>query len=38
MNIYTFQGTAVARNATVDDINALPAGVYVANGRKIAVK
>ena len=29
---------AVKSNATAADFNALPAGVYIANGKKVLVK
>lgn len=37
-DIYTLNGVLVVRNASAEDINALPAGIYVMGGRKIARK
>ena len=36
--IYNLQGMAVKSNATAADFNTLPAGVYIANGKKVLVK
>lgn len=37
-DVYNTQGILVVRNATPAQIRALPAGLYIAGGRKIAVK
>lgn len=37
-NVYGIDGRLVKRNATSADLNALPAGLYIFGGRKIAVK
>ncbi len=37
-DVYNLQGIRVFRGATADDIAALPAGIYIINGTKIAVK
>lgn len=37
-NIYTISGSLVKSAATAADVNSLPAGIYVINGRKFAVK
>lgn len=37
-NVYNMQGVVVKRNATSEDLNALPGGIYIANGRKVIVK
>lgn len=34
-DIYNAQGILMKRNAGVDDLNALPAGIYIAGGKKI---
>ncbi len=34
--VYNIQGIMVKRNA--DDLSDLPAGIYIVNGKKIAVK
>lgn len=38
MDIYTLNGVLKAKNATAEDINALPKGVYVVKGRKFIVR
>lgn len=38
MNIFNLQGVCLNRNATASDIEVLPAGVYVVNGKKLIVK
>lgn len=37
-DIYTIQGVVVKRNASNEDLNQLPAGIYVAGGKKVVVK
>lgn len=37
-NVYNLQGILVIKNATESQINALPAGLYIINGKKVAVK
>ncbi len=37
-DVYGIDGTIVLRNATSEEINALPAGIYITDGRKILVK
>ena len=37
-DIFSIQGVVVKRNATNDDLKALPAGIYVAGGKKVVVK
>ena len=37
-DILSIQGVVVKRNATNDDLKALPAGIYVAGGKKVVVK
>ncbi len=34
-DIYNTQGMIIRRNATVEELNALPAGIYIAAGQKI---
>ncbi len=34
-DIFNAQGLVIKRNATVEDLNALPAGIYIAGGKKI---
>ncbi len=34
-DICNAQGIVIKRNATLDDLNALPAGIYIAGGKKI---
>ena len=36
--VYDVSGRLVKRIATTDDIEKLPAGVYIHNGRKVVVK
>lgn len=38
MDIYTLGGVRVVKAATAADINALPAGLYIVGGKKVAVK
>ncbi len=38
VDVYNLQGIRVARQASADRIKALPAGIYVINGNKVAVK
>lgn len=35
--IYNLQGICIRRNATQADVDALPAGIYIVNGRKMIV-
>ncbi|MDE6240230.1 MAG: hypothetical protein K2M54_09640, partial [Muribaculaceae bacterium] len=37
-DVYNLQGIRVARQANADEVNALPAGIYVVNGQKVIVK
>lgn len=37
-DVYNMQGILVKRAATADDINALPAGLYIVGNKKIAVR
>lgn len=37
-DVYNLQGIRVARQANAVDVNALPAGIYIVNGQKVAVK
>ena len=37
-NVYNLQGILVVKNATESQINALPAGLYIINCKKVAVK
>lgn len=37
-NIYNLQGIVVRRNATKEDLNSLPAGIYIMSGKKVIVK
>ena len=37
-DVYALDGTLVLRRATEAEIAALPAGIYIAGGRKICVK
>lgn len=37
-NVYNLQGILVVKNATDSQIKALPAGLYIVNGKKVAVK
>lgn len=34
-DIYNAQGMIIKRNATIEELNALPAGIYIAGGQKI---
>lgn len=36
--VYNLQGILVLSEATADDVKALPAGIYIVNGSKVAVK
>lgn len=36
-DVYNIQGICIRRNATQADIDALPAGIYIINGRKVVV-
>ena len=38
MTVYNLQGIIVLRNATEEQIYTLPAGIYIANGKKYLVK
>lgn len=37
-NVYNLQGIRVAKGITLDEVKALPAGLYIVNGKKIMVK
>ena len=37
-DVYNLQGICVRRAATAADVKALPAGIYIVNGAKVAVK
>lgn len=37
-NVYNLQGILVIKNASVEQINALPAGLYIVNGKKVVVR
>ncbi len=37
-NVFTIAGTLVLRDVTLSDINRLPKGIYIADGRKLVVK
>lgn len=37
-DVYNIHGIKVATNATADDINNLPAGIYIAGGKKYVVR
>ncbi|MCM1489496.1 MAG: hypothetical protein NC095_01520 [Muribaculum sp.] len=37
-NVYSVDGKVVLRNASEADVNALPAGIYIFNGKKLVVK
>lgn len=37
-NVYNLQGILVVKNATIEQIDALPSGLYIINGKKVAVK
>lgn len=36
--VYNLQGILVLSDATADDVEALPAGIYIVNGKKVALK
>lgn len=38
VDVFNLQGMSVLRQAMPDEINALPAGIYIANGKKILVR
>lgn len=38
LTVYNLQGIVVLRNATLEELYRLPAGIYIANGRKYFVK
>lgn len=37
-NVYNLQGILVVKNATAEQIDALPAGMYIINGKKVVLK
>lgn len=37
-DVYNMQGICVKRAATTEDLNTLPTGIYIINGKKIVVK
>ena len=37
-NVYNYQGIRVLNNADKDAVNALPAGFYIVNGKKVVIK
>ena len=37
-NVYNTQGVLVMKNADAAKVNALPAGIYLMNGKKIVVR
>lgn len=37
-DVYNLQGILVKRNATVEDIHSLPAGIYITHAKKVIVK
>ena len=37
-NVYDLRGIMIIRNATPQQIETLPAGIYIQNGRKLVVK
>ena len=37
-DVYTIDGTRRLSKASTDEINALPKGVYIVNGKKIIIK
>lgn len=37
-DVYNMQGICVKRGASVEDLNSLPTGIYIINGKKIVVK
>ena len=38
VDVYTIDGTKRLSKASTDEINALPKGVYIVNGKKIIIK
>lgn len=38
LNVYTVSGSLVGRDMTVDEVLQLKSGIYVINGRKVAIK
>lgn len=36
--VYNLQGIRVLSNASADDVRNLPAGIYIVNGKKVAIK
>lgn len=38
ITVYTPTGVCVARNASTDILSSLPAGIYIVNGKKIAIR
>ena len=38
LNVYTVSGSLVGRDMTVDEVLQLKRGIYVINGRKVAIK
>lgn len=37
-DVYNLQGLKVASNASAEEINNLPAGIYIINGKKVAIR
>ncbi len=37
-NVYNYQGIRILNNADKDAVNALPAGFYIVNGKKVVIK
>lgn len=37
-NVYNLQGILVVKNATAEQVSALPAGLYIINGKKVVLK
>lgn len=37
-DVFNMQGVALLKNATYSEVKALPAGIYVINGKKVAIK
>jgi len=37
-DVYNLQGVLILRNAGADDVDKLPAGIYIVGGRKVAVR
>ena len=37
-NVYNMQGILVIKNANAEQINTLPAGLYIVNGKKVIRK